>query len=90
MLPALHVQTRRKTNIPLDQLLRPLHLLIQRRIPDQSCRRLHLPTRLIQPRDHPDNRPLHHIRQIRYPVERETRCPFVDHLYQAGSDCRAL
>lgn len=72
---------REKADLPLDQLLTSSHLLKQRRVPNNSRRILHFPTRLIQPRNHPHDRALHHVRQISDPVERHPPRPLVHHLH---------
>ena len=44
---SLHVQTRHRRNIPLDHLLRRLHLLVQLRVADDARRILDLAARLV-------------------------------------------
>lgn len=73
----LHVQRRCKNHIPLDQLLRLLHLRVQRRVAHQLGRILDLATRLVQPRDGAHNRPLHHVRQVRDAVEGHPLGPLI-------------
>jgi hypothetical protein len=80
-----HVQTGREDHVPPDHLSRRLHLCIQARVTDQSRRTHDLPTRLIQPRDNPHNRPFHDVRQVRDFAKTHAVGPVVHHLYQPKS-----
>jgi hypothetical protein len=77
-----HVQTSREHNIPPNHLPGLLHLLIQARITNQSCRTHDLPTSLVQSSHHSDNRTLHDICQICDVLERHASRPLVHHLHQ--------
>lgn len=65
----LHVERGRENDIALDQLLRLLHLGVERWIANQFGRILDLATSFIQPSNRSDNSTLHHISEIGNAVE---------------------
>lgn len=83
--PRLHVQARHSRNIPLNQLLRLLHLLIQLRITNNPRRILYFSTRLVQPRNRANNSTLQNICQARNILKAHAPRPLVNHLHEAES-----
>jgi hypothetical protein len=80
---ASHVQTGRRTNVPLDEFLARLHLREQGGITNNSCRILGLTTSFIQARDNSDDGSFKYVRHLGNAGEGHTASPFVDDLDKA-------
>jgi hypothetical protein len=70
-------RNKKEWYVPFDKFLTRPHFLKQYGIANNPRRILNLPARLIQPRNHPHNRALHDICQVRDAIEAHSPCPLV-------------